>query len=191
MGKSKKKLFCPNCHSVEFVEEAECAAVNRDFRVPEDPEEPITYGHEYSQGDIEHITYACRKCGLMFQSQDEEEFRKELQMLNELFDGPVWFVKNEEVHKGVCEGMDNFCTLYVQPDGDPDGRFWEPNLRALFKTREAAEKVLKNTLEYRAQEIQKKIAEEKARWEELTEQLKELEKKLNWKEPNDVDNPNS
>lgn len=175
----KKELFCPNCHSVEFVEEAECAAVNRDFRVPADPGKPIAYGHEYSQGDIERRTYACRTCGLMFQSQDEEEFRQELKMYDDLLNGePVWFVRDGEVYEGTCKQLNESFSIWVQPF-EAIGGFWEPNPHALFKTREAAEKTLKNTLEYHAQEIQKKIAEEKSRWKALEKQLNELEEKLN------------
>ena len=179
MTKSKKELFCPNCHGVEFVEEAECAAVNRDFRVPEDPEEPITYGHEYSQGDIERLTYACRKCGLMFQSQDEEEFRQELKMYDDLLNGePVWFVRDGAVYEGTCKKFNEYLDIWVQPS-EAIGGFWEPNPHALCKTKELAEKVLKDSLEYRAQELQEKIKEEKSRWKDLEKQLNELEEKLN------------
>ena len=179
MGKSKKKLFCPNCHGVEFVEKAECAAVNRDFRVPEDPEAPITYGHEYSHGYSGGLTYACRQCGLMFQSEDEEEFRQELKMYDDLLNGePVWFVQDGEMYEGTCKQLNESLDIWVQPSEDIGG-FWEPNPHALCKTKELAEKVLKGSLEYRAQELQEKIKEEKSRWKELEKQLNELEEKLN------------
>ena len=179
MDRNKKELFCPNCHGVEFVEEAECAAVNRDFRVPEDPEEPITYGHEYSQGDIESLRYTCRKCGLRFNSQDEEEFRQELKMYDDLLDGePVWFVRDGEVYQGTCKKLNESLDIWVQPS-EAIGGFWEPNPHALCKTREAAEERLRASFEYRVQELQKKIAEEKAAWKDLEKQLERIEEKLN------------
>ena len=169
-----ENLKCPNCGSIEFVEQAYVPYVCRDCQVPTEESQPVKYGHEYSEGDIESIDYACKSCGHTFTAHAEEEFREELQILNNLFNGPVWYVRLGEIIQGKCTELGDPGRVYMESDtGDI---YYVDDYDSLYKTKEDAEKALKKTFEYHVEELLKKIDEEKETLKRLEDQLEQYKK---------------
>ena len=102
-GKEPGERWCPNCHCKTFTEQADGSFVCRNFRVPAD-DSAITYGQEYSSGDVEELSYVCNHCGTIFQAKDEESFREELRILNKLFtENPVFAQHDSQIIEVTCD----------------------------------------------------------------------------------------
>ena len=164
-----RKLKCPHCGGTEFVEDAEASIVKRNFQVPCDESQDIQYGYEYFLGHGKTLGYYCLSCGLAFNAYNEEEFRKELQKLNQLFSGPMWVIYEEAIVHGSCTEVDGLNNVVVESDDGDSFRVAQENI---YRTKKAAEKALKIRLEQSVNELREAIDEE-------TEKLKSLTKKLN------------